>query len=182
MLADHPQQNQIQRLMLELDPVCRGTIRWISEDVWEQSVPDGQYPRNPDRTAHPGCVQRMPEAGASAVMVIHGHTKIKGSPRYELPVKGITQEERITYFSVTRRYPVSASLFWAKNCVWKDGLSRTMLSPFELSEFQRIEDRYAAEYRKHSKNEAQALFAAAHTHRQQDDIASTSQPGKDAES
>ncbi len=182
MLADHPQQNRIQQLMLSLDPVRRGTIRWVSEEVWEESDPDGRYRRNPERVAHPGCVQGVPNARVSGVVLLHGHTHPSVPQCYELAVKGLTQKERITFFSVPRRYPVSASLFWAKDRVWTEGLCKTMLSPFELSEFQRIEDRYAAEYRKRSKNEAQARFSAAHAPQPQDDIASTSQPGKDAES
>ncbi|NLV44188.1 MAG: hypothetical protein GXY07_06785 [Candidatus Hydrogenedentes bacterium] len=171
MLAEHPQQNQILRLMLELDPIRRGAIRWVSEEVWEESDPEGRYPRNPNRTAHPGCVQCTPDTESVAIIMIHGHTRIKGSPRYELPVKGITQEERVTYFNINRCYPISASLFWAKNSVWKDGLSKTMLSPSEMSEFQYIEDCYAAECRKPMKNKAQAVFSAAHTPHPQDDIA-----------
>lgn len=181
MLADNTQQARIQRLMSSLNPVCRGNIRWILEEVWEQSDPEARYPRNPDRVAHPGCVQSTPNENTPVVVVIHGHTKPSQPMRYELDVRGITQEARITFFSIPRRYPVPASFFWSKNHVWAEGLSKSMLSSAEMLKFQQIETLYSNDCRRHSQKESKARFAAAHAPKPCPDVISAKETGKDSE-
>lgn len=163
MKADNSQQTKILELMMTLEPISRGTIRWVSEAVWEQSHPEQKYKRNPSRSAHPGCVYSVELGASPTITLLHGHSRRSGPSKYELEVKGLTDSSSLTYFTVSRHFPVAPSLFWTKSSVWSRGLKKKKLSGKEMVELERIETCLKDEQRREQSNiDSQKRFERTH--------------------
>lgn len=148
--------------MQELKPFLRGSIRWVREEVWEQYSETIDYYRNPDRQHHPGCVVIPPTSQNPTVVFIHGHSKPSHPSRYELPVKGLTSEEKVGYFTINRRYPVPPHVAWTQTNVSKENLRKSMLDDEEIEMLSVLETRYKTELIENSSSQSRLIFKNAH--------------------
>lgn len=147
---------------LQLQPVQRGSLWHVREEVWRESHPGYAKVINRERAGHFGLALSTLDAGRpEAVNVAHGHSSVApGTAWYHVPASGLTREEpqRLTHFDAWHRYPIAWRAFFSERV--SCNLDKSRLCPAEQASLDAVEarirqkttrdyERALREYRRH---------------------------------